>query len=66
MSPTRDSARVRTSSSRVKASLPKGYDRASAERYWGDERRRLKDELRIVLSAGEPASSTPRTTCGRR
>jgi SAM-dependent methyltransferase len=29
------------------------YDRAKAERYWGDERRRLKDEFRIVLSAGE-------------
>jgi SAM-dependent methyltransferase len=33
----------------------RGYDRAKAERYWGDERRRLKDEFRIVLSAGEPA-----------
>src|SRR5688572_4114176 len=55
MTPTRDSARVRTSPSRARASLPPGYDRAMAERYWGDERRRLKDELRIVLSAGEPA-----------
>ena len=54
MSPKRDSARVRTSPARVRAALPRGYDRASAERYWGDERRRLKDEFRIVLSAGEP------------
>ncbi|MEO6462884.1 MAG: class I SAM-dependent methyltransferase [Candidatus Eisenbacteria bacterium] len=55
MSPKRDSARVRTVSARARAAaLPRGYDRASAERYWGDERRRLKDEFRIVLSAGEP------------
>lgn len=31
-----------------------GYDRARAEDYWGDERRRLGEDLRIVLSAGEP------------
>jgi SAM-dependent methyltransferase len=30
------------------------YDRASAEHYWGEERRKLRDEFRIVLSAGEP------------
>src|SRR5262245_12638298 len=30
------------------------YDRRAAERYWGAERPRLGDELRIVLSAGEP------------
>jgi ubiquinone/menaquinone biosynthesis C-methylase UbiE len=29
------------------------YDRASAEHYWGEERRRLRDEFKIVLSAGE-------------
>jgi 2-polyprenyl-3-methyl-5-hydroxy-6-metoxy-1,4-benzoquinol methylase len=29
------------------------YDRAAAEHYWGDERRKLRDEFRIVLSAGE-------------
>jgi 2-polyprenyl-6-hydroxyphenyl methylase/3-demethylubiquinone-9 3-methyltransferase len=33
---------------------PKGYDRASAERYWGEERAKLRDEFKIVLSAGEP------------
>jgi len=33
----------------------RGYDRARAESYWGEERRRLGDEFRIVLSAGEPA-----------
>jgi len=32
----------------------RGYDRARAESYWGEERRRLKDEFKIVLSAGEP------------
>ncbi len=41
--------------SRTSRATARGYDRASAERYWGDERRRLKDEFRIVLSAGEPA-----------
>jgi ubiquinone/menaquinone biosynthesis C-methylase UbiE len=30
------------------------YDRALAERYWGDERLRLAEEFKIVLSAGEP------------
>ena len=30
------------------------YDRRAAERYWGAERPRLGEELRIVLSAGEP------------
>ena len=29
------------------------YDRASAEHYWGEERRKLRDEFKIVLSAGE-------------
>lgn len=53
MSPRRDPSRVRTSSARAPATQPLGYDRAAAERYWGDERRRLKDEFRIVLSAGE-------------
>ncbi len=43
------------SSARRRTTVPRDYDRASAERYWGDERRRLKDEFRIVLSAGEPA-----------
>src|SRR5262249_11331350 len=33
---------------------PRGYDRARAESYWGEERRRLRDEFKIVLSAGEP------------
>jgi ubiquinone/menaquinone biosynthesis C-methylase UbiE len=32
----------------------RGYDRAAAEHYWGEERRRLGDEFKIVLSAGEP------------
>src|SRR5258708_2038268 len=32
----------------------RGYDRVRAESYWGLERRRLKDEFKIVLSAGEP------------
>lgn len=31
-----------------------GYDRALAERYWGEERLRLQEEFKIVLSAGEP------------
>jgi ubiquinone/menaquinone biosynthesis C-methylase UbiE len=31
-----------------------GYDRARAERYWGRDRRRLREDFRIVLSAGEP------------
>ena len=39
---------------RVRTSVPRGYDRARAESYWGEERRRLGDEFRIVLSAGEP------------
>src|SRR5262245_13933400 len=30
------------------------YDRRTAEHYWGEERPRLGDEMRIVLSAGEP------------
>jgi 2-polyprenyl-3-methyl-5-hydroxy-6-metoxy-1,4-benzoquinol methylase len=30
------------------------YDRGRAERYWGTDRRRLRDDFRIVLSAGEP------------
>ena len=30
-----------------------GFDRRRAEHYWGLERRRLRDEFRIVLSAGE-------------
>jgi len=30
------------------------YDRARAERYWGEERLTLGEEFRIVLSAGEP------------
>jgi SAM-dependent methyltransferase len=34
----------------------RGYDRARAERYWGEERTRLRDEFKIVLSAGEPAA----------
>jgi 2-polyprenyl-3-methyl-5-hydroxy-6-metoxy-1,4-benzoquinol methylase len=38
-----------------KLTAPRGYDRASAESYWGEERRRLGDEFKIVLSAGEPA-----------
>jgi len=35
------------------AASPAAYDRARAERYWGEERLRLGDEFRIVLSAGE-------------
>jgi SAM-dependent methyltransferase len=31
-----------------------GYDRRAAARYWGEERLRLGDEQRIVLSAGQP------------
>jgi len=54
MTATRNPARGR-SSARPRTTVPRDYDRASAERYWGDERRRLKDEFRIVLSAGEPA-----------
>ena len=53
MTASRSSAR-RRASARSRATRPRDYDRASAERYWGDERRRLKDEFRIVLSAGEP------------
>ena len=34
--------------------MSRDYDRASAEHYWGEERRKLRDEFRIVLSAGEP------------
>lgn len=33
---------------------PQGYDRESAEHYWGVERAKLRDEFKIVLSAGEP------------
>jgi SAM-dependent methyltransferase len=56
MTAPRRAARARTSSPAQKGAMAaRGYDRASAERYWGDERRRLKDEFRIVLSAGEPA-----------
>lgn len=54
MTASRNPARGR-SSGRKRTTVPRDYDRASAERYWGDERRRLKDEFRIVLSAGEPA-----------
>ena len=36
------------------ATLRTRYDRRAAERYWGEERPRLRDEQRIVLSAGEP------------
>jgi SAM-dependent methyltransferase len=53
MTASRKPARGR-SSARPRTIVPRDYDRASAERYWGDERRRLKDEFRIVLSAGEP------------
>ena len=52
MTAPRNPARGR-SSARPRTTVPRDYDRASAERYWGDERRRLKDEFRIVLSAGE-------------
>lgn len=55
MTASRSSARARTPA-RKGAGKARGYDRASAERYWGEERRRLKDEFRIVLSAGEPAA----------
>jgi 2-polyprenyl-3-methyl-5-hydroxy-6-metoxy-1,4-benzoquinol methylase len=40
---------------RPRAVAARGYDRARAETYWGEERRRLGDEFKIVLSAGEPA-----------
>ena len=53
MTASRKPARGR-SSARPRTIALRDYDRASAERYWGDERRRLKDEFRIVLSAGEP------------
>jgi 2-polyprenyl-3-methyl-5-hydroxy-6-metoxy-1,4-benzoquinol methylase len=43
----------RTAVKRAKSNLHAGYDRASAEHYWGEERRRLRDEFKIVLSAGE-------------
>lgn len=57
MTASRSSARARRPAARPGAgAAARGYDRARAERYWGDERRRLKDEFRIVLSAGEPAS----------
>ena len=65
MTASRSSARGR-SSARKRTAVPRDYDRASAERYWGDERRRLKDEFRIVLSAGEPADSTMRNSSLRR
>ena len=41
--------------SRDRAVSPR-YDRRRAERYWGVERRELKDDFRIVLSAGERPS----------
>jgi 2-polyprenyl-3-methyl-5-hydroxy-6-metoxy-1,4-benzoquinol methylase len=43
-----------TSRASARHSAPKGYDRASAEQYWGVERAKLRDEFKIVLSAGEP------------
>lgn len=43
----------RTAVKRMKSSAHADYDRASAEHYWGEERRRLRDEFKIVLSAGE-------------
>lgn len=43
-----------TSRARAPRRAPAGYDRASAERYWGVERAKLRDEFKIVLSAGEP------------
>ncbi|MGH7724698.1 MAG: class I SAM-dependent methyltransferase [Candidatus Eiseniibacteriota bacterium] len=33
----------------------RNFDRAAAEHYWGEERTKLADEFKIVLSAGEPA-----------
>jgi SAM-dependent methyltransferase len=56
MTASRSRARARKPSARPgTVAAARDYDRASAERYWGDERRRLRDEFRIVLSAGEPA-----------
>ena len=43
-----------TPSRAVKPARSASYNRAAAEHYWGEERRRLRDEFKIVLSAGEP------------
>ncbi len=43
-----------TATRRALPAAARGYDRARAESYWGEERRRLRDEFKIVLSAGEP------------
>lgn len=43
----------RTGPSRSRATKRVAYDRRQAEHYWGDERLRLGEEFRIVLSAGE-------------
>jgi SAM-dependent methyltransferase len=54
--PARTATRRTTTPARRKAAPSAkgpGYDRAAAEYYWGEERRRLGDEFRIVLSAGE-------------
>jgi SAM-dependent methyltransferase len=40
--------------SRTPRPAPSGYDRGRAESYWGTDRRKLRDDFRIVLSAGEP------------
>lgn len=40
--------------SRTRPAAPPEYDRSRAERYWGTDRRKLGDDFRIVLSAGEP------------
>jgi 2-polyprenyl-3-methyl-5-hydroxy-6-metoxy-1,4-benzoquinol methylase len=49
---TRTRTKVDATSSRASGGA---YNRAAAEHYWGEERRELRDEFKIVLSAGEPA-----------
>ncbi|MEP7028736.1 MAG: class I SAM-dependent methyltransferase [Candidatus Eisenbacteria bacterium] len=48
---SRSRTKSRPAPKRVRGSA---YNRAAAEHYWGEERRRLRDEFKIVLSAGEP------------
>ena len=48
-------ARSLAPSKSAKSARAASYDRSAAEHYWGEERRQLRDEFKIVLSAGEPA-----------
>jgi SAM-dependent methyltransferase len=50
--PSQRSARRRSTRS---VAPSRDFDRAAAEHYWGEERTKLADEFKIVLSAGEPA-----------